>query len=51
MEAALISVEYTLVNQITRTSLLLGTLSDVSRLTLGRLELRLVNADLGAIMR
>jgi hypothetical protein len=37
--------------EINRMSLLLGTLSDASRLTFGRLELRLVDADLGAIMR
>src|SRR2546426_9280122 len=38
-------------DQTNRMSLLLGTLSDASRLTLGRLEPRLVDADLGAIMR
>ncbi|MGI9147992.1 MAG: ATP-binding protein [Chloroflexota bacterium] len=34
-----------------RMSLLLGTLSDASRLRLGRLEPRLADADLGAIMQ
>jgi signal transduction histidine kinase len=37
--------------QTSRMSLLLGTLSDASRLTLGRLEPRPVDADLGAITR
>jgi len=37
--------------QTNRMSLLLGTLSDASRLTLGRLELRCVDTDLGSIMR
>ena len=37
--------------QTSRMSLLLGTLSDASRLTLGRLEPRPVDADLGVIMR
>jgi signal transduction histidine kinase len=37
--------------ETSRMSLLLGTLSDASRLTLGRLEPRPVDADLGAITR
>ena len=37
------------VAETNRLSLLLGTLSDASRLTLGRLEPRVVDADLGAI--
>jgi signal transduction histidine kinase len=37
--------------QTTRMSLLIGTLSDASRLTLGRLEPRPVAADLGVITR
>jgi signal transduction histidine kinase len=37
--------------QTTRMSLLLGTLSDVTRLTLGQLVPRLVDADLGMIIR
>jgi signal transduction histidine kinase len=38
-------------SETNRMSLLLGTLSDASRLTLGRLDPRLVDADLGAIVR
>jgi signal transduction histidine kinase len=37
--------------ETSRMSLLLGTLSDTSRLTLGRLEPRFVDTDLGAIVR